>query len=425
MPTIKLTQPAVERLKPPPSGRVEYWDSQCPGFGLRVSAPAKGQEGRKTWQVLYRVKGKLVRETIGTLATYPNVAEARALARASLQMAQRGINPVEDRQRNKAEEERQRKDAEARARDTLGAAIDRYLEQYARHRMRPSYFKETKRALEIDVKAVLGSRPIRDLTRREIRDLLGAIVSRGRAPHASHVLAYMRAMLNWAVAEELIEANLASGVSDPDPRKRQDRERDRYLGDAEIRTFWLGCEQLSWPFGPLFQLLLLTGQRRDELAGASWSEIDLEQCIWTLPRERAKNDKAHLVHLSTLAMEIILALPRVNERLLFTTTGRTPVSGWGRARQRLAAEMGDPEPFTLHDVRRSTASGMAAIGVAHHVVDKVLNHSTGKISGVARIYNRHEYLDERRVAFEVWGRHVEGLIRPAPDKVIELAKVGR
>jgi hypothetical protein len=226
MPTIKLTQIAAERLKPPVSGRVEYWDSQCPGFGLRISAPGRNREARKTWQALYRVDGKLVRETFGTMATLPNVADARDLARASLQEAQRGLNPIEGRRKQKAENERKRQAAEAQARDTIGLSVDRYLEQYARHRMRPGYFRETARALKVDLRTI-EDRPIRELTRREIRELLGAIVARGRAPHASHVLAYLRAMLNWAVAEELIEASPAAGIPDPDPRKRQDRERER------------------------------------------------------------------------------------------------------------------------------------------------------------------------------------------------------
>jgi integrase len=426
MPTIKLTQPAVDKLKPPVSGRVEYWDSQCPGFGLRVSAPARNGAGRKTWVAMYRVDGKLVRETIGTLATFPNVADARELARASLQKAAKGINPIEDRRQ-------QKRATEARARDTLGAVIDLYLEQYARRRMRPDYYKETKRALEVDVKAVLGARPIGDLTRREIRDLLSAIVARGREPHASHVLAYLRAMLNWAVGEELIEVSPAAGIPDPDPRKLQDRERDRYLKGDELCLFWLGCDKIGWPFGPLFQLLLLLGCRRDELACARRDEFDLPRRTWTLPRSRAKNDKEHVTHLSDLATQILETLPRPDESaLLFTTNGRTPVSGFGRARARLAAamqELNDGIPvqaFTLHDLRRSAASGMAEeLKIAPHVVDRILNHTGGTIRGVARVYNKAQYLAEREAALEAWGKYLAGLTEPPPppSNVTELARV--
>jgi integrase len=435
MPILKLTQLAVERgCKPPANGRVEYWDSQLPGFGLRVAAPLVGREARKTWQVMYYVNGRRVRETLGTVATIPKIDAARMLARESLQRAERGIHPTEERRREREEEKRQVAAEEARQRDTLGAVIDRYLERYAVKRMRPDYFKETKRTLEVDVKPALGHRPIREIRRPEIRELLGAIVGRGRAPHASHVLAYLRAMLNWAVAEEMIDTSPAAGVPDPDPRKRQDRERDRYLDDDEIRLFWLACDKLGWPFGPLFKLLLLTGSRRDELAHATWSEIDTTKGLWSLPRERVKNDKEHVLHLSVLAVEIIEALPKVHDRLVFTTNGERPVSGFGRARERLAGYMldalaerdGKPDetikPFTLHDLRRTAATGMAALGIAHHVVDRILNHTAGKISGVARIYNRNLYLAERKTALEAWARHVDGLVRPVPSNVEPLRR---
>ena len=437
MPTLKLTQPAVERLKPPASGRVEFWDSQLPGFGLRISAPRPGrQDGRKTWQAMYRVKGKLKRETIGTTALIPGVAEARELARQSLRKAQQGIDPAEERHRAEAAAAREAEAVAARARDTLGAVIDRYLAERAKPRMRPDYYKEASRALLVDVAAVLGGRPIRDITRREVRELIGAIVARGRAPHAAHVLSYLRTALNWAVGQEIIAESPAAGIPDPDPRQRQDRERDRVLDDGEIRLFWLACEQLGWPFGPMFQLLILTAARRDEVGAATWNEFDLGKATWSLPGGRTKNGRAHLVHLAPAATEILNKLPRIaGSNLLFTTTGRTPVSGFGRARVRVAALMQELvgedrtiEPFTLHDLRRSAATGMAELGIAHHVLDKVLNHSTGAITGIAAIYNKHEYLAERKAALEAWAGHIKGLVDPmaaappaAADNVIALA----
>lgn len=431
MPTLKLTQAAIERgCKPPATGRVEYWDNLLPGFGLRVAAPRDGKEARKTWQVMYRIDGKKVRETLGTVAMIPKVDSARILARESLQKAQRGINPAEER-RQEWEAERKQAAAEVvRQGDTLGAAIDRYLERYAARRMRPDYFKETKRTLERDVKAALGDRPIIDITRRDVRELLEQIVDRGSPSHANHVLAYLRAMLNWAISNDLIELNPTTGLRMPSPLV----QRDRALDDGELRLFWRACDKLGWPFGPLFKLLLLTAQRRDELAHAVWSELDLDKGLWTLPRERVKNDKEHVVHLSALAVEIFEALPKAHDRLVFTTNGERPVSGFGRARERLLFYMLDAlaeergkggriEPFTLHDLRRTAATGMAGLGIAHHVVDRILNHTAGTISGVARIYNRHAYLAERKAALEAWARHVDGLVRPAPPNVIPLTLV--
>jgi integrase len=420
MPTIRLTQIAVDRLKPPASGRVEYWDSQLPGFGLRVS-----ETGRKTWMAMYRVKGKLVRETLGTLSLFPKVDEARDRARASMQAAQAGIHPVEVRRQEADKVERAASAERARQRDTLAAILDRYVREYGAKRWRPDTLKEVKRAFETDVKPALGTRPIRDIARREIREMIDAIVRRGRAPHAHHVLAYLRPALEWAVEREIIATNPAAGIPDPDPRKREARSRDRYLDDDEIRLFWLGCDKIGWPFGPLFKLLLLTGQRRDEVAEATWPEFDLDEALWTLPRGRAKNNKAHLVHLSPLAIEIIETLPQLGRKgLIFTTTGESPVSGFGRARERLAAVMSAETliaPFTLHDLRRTAATGMARIGIAQHVVEKVLNHTGGKISGVAAVYNRYEFAPERKAALEAWSRHVESLVRGEPSNVVPLA----
>ena len=208
-------------------------------------------------------------------------------------------------------------------------------------------------------------------------------------------------------------------------------ERERSLSDKEIPTFWLACDEIGWPFGPLAQVLLLTAQRRDELAHATWTEFDLAGKTWTLPGERTKNGRSHIVHLSGLAIEVLERLPRIASKQgwVFTTGlggGDTPVSGFGRGRERIAAAMAavsadDVAPFTLHDLRRSAATGMAALGIAPHVVDKILNHSSGKIAGVAKIYNRFEYLPERKAALEAWARHVESLIRVTSSNVVELA----
>jgi integrase len=390
---MRITQAAVDKLRAPAEGRVEYWDTTLPGFGLRVAAA-----GRKSWQVFYRVNGKQVRETLGTLATVPDVAAARALARQSMQKAQAGINPAAERQ--------------AIERATLGAVLDRYLERYAAKRMRPDYYKETRRALDVDVRPALSGKPIGDITRREIRELLERIVDRGSPSHANHVLSYLRAALNWAVSNDIIERNPCEGLRKPS----QPVERDRALSDDEIRIFWAGCDRIAFSFGPFFKLLLLTGQRRGELAGARWSEFDIEKAQWTIPGERVKNGKAHLVHLPALAIEILAALPRIGDSdLVFTTNGATPIAGFEGARYRLDTamrEIGGAEvaPFTLHDLRRSAATGMAGLGIAPHVVDRVLNHQAGKISGVARVYNRFEYLDERKAALDTWSRHVAGLV---------------
>lgn len=170
-------------------------------------------------------------------------------------------------------------------------------------------------------------------------------------------------------------------------------------------------------------MLILTAQRRDEVGGMRWREIDLERRMWSIPRQRAKNSRAHEVHLCALAVEIIANLPRLGD-LVFTTTGSTPPSGWSRAKARLDRLMtgyagGTPTaPWVLHDLRRSACSHTAELGVAPHVVDKILNHSSGTIRGVAAIYNRHQYATERETALDLWGQHIASLIarqQPFPE----------
>jgi hypothetical protein len=252
---------AHNNLKPPTSGRIEVWDSQLPGFGLRISA-----RGLKTWQAFYRVDGKMVREKLGTLAQIPNVGTARELARLSMTQARGGTHPVQER-REREEEERRRAEVEnAREKNTLAAMIDRYLAERPadkrRRPMRAEYLAETARTLEKNVKhTALGKRPLDEVAGDDIKRLVRGI-AKDAPSQANHTLAYVKAMFGWAVDEGLIEKSPAAGVKMPS----QKVERERALGDAEIRSFWLACDHVGWPFGPLAQLLLLTAQRRDELA---------------------------------------------------------------------------------------------------------------------------------------------------------------
>jgi integrase len=430
MPTLKLTQAAVDKLKPPARGRIEVWDSLLPGFGLRIS-----DTGRKTWQALYRVDGKMVREKIGTVAQICSVADARKLAQLSMTKARAGAHPVEEKRRNQEDDRRQAEAATARKQNTLAAAIEHYLVERpadkSRRPMRPEYLAETRRTLDVNVKPKLGMQPISEITNDDIKRLVRGIAKKAPS-QANHTLAYLKAMLGWAVAENLIERNPALGIAMPALRG----ERDRVLDDDEIRLFWSACDKLGWPYGPLVKLLLLTGQRRDEAAQATWSEIDLEKGTWTLAGRRTKNGRPHIVHLAPLAVEILKELPTISSArgFAFTTRGDTPVNGFTKPPQRLVAEMfgqrkvelgaaaTEIQHFTLHDLRRTAATGMAALGIAPHVIDKILNHSTGKISGIAAVYNRFEYLPERQAALEAWGWHIESLIRLAPSNVREFPK---
>jgi integrase len=250
--------------------------------------------------------------------------------------------------------------------------------------------------------------------------------SAGAAIQANRLLTRLRTFFGWCVAHDLIAADPSAGVRKP----AKEKSRDRVLTDDEIRALWAATAALNAPredaifFGPLFRLLLLTGQRPGEVGGMCWSEIDLDARTWTIPGARTKNGKEHIVHLSAIAVEV---LPRDNERefIFGSLRGKAPAAGFGRAKARLDAAMGEGvPPWVIHDLRRSATTIMARLGIAPHVADKVLNHTAGTIRGVAAVYNRFQYLDERRAALEALGRFVESLVRPVPANVVELRPAG-
>jgi integrase len=398
-----LTQLAVDRLKPPAKGRVIHWDALLPGFGLRIT-----DKGARSWIAMYRVNGKAVMQTLGPIAAIPKVDDARHRAREAIIAAHTGINPVEVRRATQLEQRR-----------TFEFVADGYVREHVDEHIGNAWGRETRRLLERDVKPHWGNRPIREITKSDVNRLLDQKAGTGARIAANRLQAMLSSLFNWAVAEGIVDDNPVAGLR----HRGKEVARDRVLTDDEIRSFWAGCEALGWPFGPMFRLLLLTAQRRDEVGGMQWSELDLEICEWTIPRERAKNDKGSVVHLSALAVEIIKDdLPRIGESdLVFTTNERTPVSGFSRAKSRLDALMGDPPEWVLHDLRRTAASGMARLGIAPHVVDRILGHTAGTIRGVAAVYNRFQYLPERKAALEAWSRFIETLVRPTRTDVVELA----
>jgi integrase len=411
MPTKKLTDMFVERVKPPAAGRIEYFDAAFPGLALRVT-----DTGGKSWCAFYRFQGRLRRLTIGS---YPALkpAQARREAQTALERVRQGIDP--------AEEKRARRDARTPENDTFEAVARDYLERHVRPNHRASTFAEGKRILERDVLPKWRKRPIASISRRDVIDLIDGILERGATVQANRTLARLRALFNWAIEKDRVAVSPVARMKLP----TQETARDRVLTDDELRWFWQACEAIGWPFGPLCKILLLTGQRRDEVATMAWPELNEDGRLWTIPRHKVKNDRGHDVQLSDATLALLRSLPRIGDGLIFTTTVETPVSGFSRAKRRLDAAMlkakGKDEPipdWTLHDLRRTAATGMARLGFPPHVVEKVLNHASGTIRGVAAVYNRFAYAEERRAALEAWGRHVAGLIAPAPANVVSLRK---
>jgi integrase len=397
-----LTQLAVDRLRPPASGRVEYWDTHLRGFGLRISA-----SGAKSWMVMYRLRGerKQRRETLGSLADIPSVADARTRALKSLEAARLGIDLREAAKIDTI--------GGAPKRGTLAAVAARFVEEHADRHCRPSTAAEYRRIFDREILPHWGARPAAAITKRDVNALLDA-KARAYPLQANELRKHLRTFFRWAKDEELVELDPTEGTR----QRAKPQARDRVLSDAELVWFWRACEQIGWPFGRIGQLLLLTGQRRDEVGGMRWSELEpLDRCLWVIPAARTKNGKAHEVHLAEPAARIIEGLPRLGE-IVFSSTGTTAPSGYSRAKSRLDQLMTGYAAGTtiyewvLHDLRRTMTSGVARLGVAPHIIDKILNHTAGTIRGVAAVYNRFEYAEERKAALTLWGDHIARFVKP-------------
>ncbi|HEY0837204.1 MAG TPA: site-specific integrase, partial [Azospirillum sp.] len=399
---VRITKTHVDTLR---EGQV-LWDADVPGFAVRRLASAT------VYIVKYRVRGKQRWFTIGRHGAPWTVQAARDDARRVLGEVASGRDPQASKEASRT----------ATPGMTVAEVFDTFL---ARHVSQTKIEKEYRSAFQHEALPFWGSWPLEKVSKRDIIRMLDRIVDRGATVRANRVFAYVRRFFNWCVERDLIAASPCAGVKPP----TDERKRDRVHSEEEIRLLWLAADRVGWPFGPFLRLLILTAQRLNEVAGMRWSEIHLEQAMWTIPAERAKNGCAHHVPLSPAAAEIIRSLPRLDSSdLVFTTTGRTPISGWTRAKARIdaavvvlmteeamaagqdATRIKPMADWRFHDIRRSVTTGLAAMGVAPHVADRILNHVQGTISGVAAVYNRHKYLEERQAALVAWAERLKVIV---------------
>lgn len=391
-----LTAKSVEQAKPHPNARREIPDGLLTGLYLVVQ-----ESGAKSWAVRYRHAAKTRKLTLGSLSVL-DLAEAREEARTALQAVARGDDPAAARLARKSAPS---------DRDLFKNVAAEFLQRHAKGlRSRD----EIERMLTKDVLPKWGDRRIQSITRRDVIELLDGLTDRGIGTMTNRVFSITRKLFNWAKDRDVIAVSPCDGVKPP----VQEVSRDRVLSDDEIRLFWKATDRLGFPFGPLFKLLLITGQRLSEVGEMAHGEVRKADRLWVIPKERVKNNAVHEVPLSEAALAILEPLPRIAGRsgYVFTTTGETPVSGYSRAKRNLdkaiseiAREDGGeavPE-WRLHDLRRTTASGMARLGVSLPVIEKVLNHTSGSFAGIVGVYQRHSFADEKRTALEAWARFVE------------------
>ena len=415
----KITKRTVEALREQAiaNGKTHYlWDSELTGFGV-VST----KTGSCSYFIEYRLGGRGTPSKRVTLGKHGVLKpdQARKVSKEELGKVARGTDVAQT-----------KKDARSKLTGaTFKDVVERYL---AIHAKDTRYWREKRlRLAAADVKP-LSNRPIELITRAQIITVLDMVQARSHSM-ARVLFADVRPIFAWALDRAAIETNPMVGMRGP----AVSESRDRVLTDEEIKAFWQAASEQGWPFENVFKLLLLTAQRREEVAGMRWRELDLDNATWTIAKERCKNGKAHLVDLSAEAVRMLdpigdtvaPRLTKTTDDLVFSTTGTTPVSGFSKAKARIDKRMKEIlgnkfQPWRTHDLRRTAASGMAALGFQPHIIERVLNHVSGAQGGLVGVYQRHEYREERKRAILAWSRRVAQIVgtEAAASNVLALKK---
>lgn len=419
MAKVFLTDPFVRSLRPSGSGRAEYWDKTVTGLGLRVS-----EANRKTWNVLYRINGRLRRYTIGV---YPivSLADARQRATFALRDVANGVDPGA-------------KKIEARHAETFSDLAKDYAEHHAKFKKRGDedirllfgslQKKRTGKTPHVPLVKRWGTMKVREITRRDVRGLLDLTAEKSPVM-ANRILALVRKMFNFAIEHDWLDVNPCTMIK----RVVREKPRDRVLTEDEIRAVWRALDDEHPVMATLIRLRLLTAQRGGELHGARWDEVDLTGGWWTIPGDRSKNGLSHRVPLSPQALTLFEELHAFREKTIQTDEfGEPTLSPWvfpstrktgphihhaQKAFERMVAKSG--VKFRGHDLRRTAASLMVGGGVPRLVVSKILNHVE---TGVTAVYDRHSYDPEKRAALDYWGNRLEQILNAAPARVLMFAK---
>lgn len=411
-----LTTRFIESVKPTDK-RQGIADGGTKGVGslYLVVQPS----GARSWAVRGRIKSRpgSIKHTIGSLQVY-DLTHAREEARRCLKLMREGVHPGEEREQRLLAERR----------DALDNVVAEYLERHARTKTREKSWRETERILAVDIIPLWHGRSLQSITRLEIED---AIADKAKtAPFAAvQMLARIKGLFSWSVKRGLIDKSPAQGIDRP----AKFVGRERVLDDAELKLVWEAASDIAAPFGALLRMLIITAQRRGEVAGMTWDEIDLAKALWSMPGSRTKNAKPHTVPLTAPALALLTEMAEKTRDKghgqVFTCNGHlgpVAVSSFSNAKRELDEKITDRnggvplKPWVVHDIRRTVATGLQKLGVRLEVSEAVLNHASGSISGVAAVYHRHDFDGEKRQALNAWANHLESVLtgKPQPDNIV-------
>jgi integrase len=404
-----------------PARRYVVYDDVVPALAIRVT-----ENGHKSFVLAARFPGSQhhTRRHLGNVegSRAISLSEARRKARAALAKIGEGIDPKEELRRQNAAREAEKKAALRAERTTFSKVVDDFAETVLRHQRRG---EAVERQLRREFLPRWADRQIDSITPLEVSDVVRAVAKRGAIHEAHNLLGAIRRLYTWAISCGAygLEHSPCDRLRPKDVIGVGKSIRRRVLTDDEIRTLWqvTAGPEMGYAFAPIYRLLLVTGQRKSEVAEAVWTEFDLEKRIWTIPAERMKADASHVVPLSDMALTILASLPRFNEgTYLFSTTfGRKPVSGFSKAKARLDAlmskKLGKLDPFVVHDLRRTVRTRLSAAPVEDRVRELVIGHTQ---RGLHKVYDQHAYLGEKRQALDWWATQLRGIIAPIPDNVV-------
>jgi integrase len=407
MPTGKVNKRTVDALAKGPAVAF-LWDDELRGFGAKIT-PA----GARSYVYQYRLGGREAptrRYTIGAHGSPWTPTTARTEAERLAVLVAQGIDPA-------AAEEKRRREA-------VDLKFTSYAARFHASCKGAGWGALVERTFRLHAEPVLGRKALPTITRADVSAVLDRLPPEQQALRRN-VFAVLRRLFRWAVTRGDLERSPLDGVETPEPVQA----RDRVLSDDELRRVWIAASTGHRVFGHIVRLLIATGQRREEVTGLDWSELNRAAALWSLPGARSKNKEGHTVPLNALAVEVLDGISCGDKwpksgRVFATSSGAAYVAHAAGKRQIDAklAKDGDPLPaWRLHDLRRTLATGLQRLGVRFEVTEAVLNHLAGSRSGVAGVYQRHHWTDEKRAALDAWGRHVAGLLEPTENNVIPLA----